>query len=306
MKQIIGIDFGGTNIKLGLVTPEGAIVDRDRLETQTCHSSHQALIKQLIGKVKDLLARNALTARRVGGIGIGLPGLIDPSQGVVRFLPNVPGWNNVPLVRILEKALGIWTMIDNDVNLIALAEWKYGAARGYDQVVCLTLGTGVGAGLILDAKLYRGQGFVAGEVGHMPLNEKGPACSCGGKACLERYIGNQELLQKAKKVFKDKKITLEAVYQLARSSDPRALAFWEETATHLGNGLIGVVNLLNPQVIVIGGGVAKSFRFLKKPLTRVIKTHAMDVQAKMVKIVRARLGDDAGILGAQILIKDEV
>ncbi len=304
MKYIIGVDFGGTNIRLGLVNSSGKIVYRDRWDTHSYLSSKSKLIKNLAEKVRSLLDNNSLKSKDVSGIGIGLPGLIDPKKGIVNFLPNVPGWRKVPLVKILEKALQIPVFIDNDVNLMALGEWQYGAGKGYNNLLCITLGTGVGGGLILDGRLYRGEGYVAGEVGHMPLNEKGPECSCNGKACLERYVGNQRLREKAGKLFKNKRITLEEVFYLANQSNTRAIEFWEETALHLGNVLIGVVNLLNPRVIVIGGGVSNSFKFLKGSLTNVIKSRSMQVQSKMVKIVRAKLGDDAAIIGARILIKD--
>lgn len=304
MKYIIGIDFGGTNIKLGLVNQSGKIVCRDRLDTRSCIQSKTLLITNLVQKINNLLQSNHLSAKQISGIGIGLPGLIDPVQGIVKFLPNVPGWKNVPLVQILEKKLNIPTYIDNDVNLVALGEWEYGAGAGYANLVCLTLGTGVGGGLILDGRLYRGEGYVAGEVGHMPLNEDGPKCNCPGTACLERYVGNRTLEQKAARLFNKENITLEEVYALADQSDEKAIQFWNETATHIGNGLIGLVNLLNPRVIVLGGGVANAFKFIKGPLTKIIKARSMTVQSKMVKIVRAQLGDDAGIIGAQILIKD--
>ncbi len=240
----------------------------------------------------------------ISGIGIGMPGLIDPIKGIVNFLPNVPGWKKVPFVKILEKSLKIPTFIDNDVNLMALGEWQYGAGKGYDNLICITLGTGVGGGIILDGRLYRGEGYVAGEIGHIPLNEKGPDCPCGGKACLERYVGNQRLQEISGKLFKNKNIKLEDIYDLANESNVRAIQFWEEAATHIGVALVGVVNLLNPRVIVIGGGVAKAFKYLKEPLTRTIKERSMFVQSRMVKIARAKLGDDAGIIGAQILIRN--
>ena len=186
MKYIIGVDFGGTNIRLGLVNSSGKIVYRDRWDTHSYLSSKSKLIKNLAEKVRSLLDTNSLKSKDVSGIGIGLPGLIDPKKGIVNFLPNVPGWRKVPLVKILEKALQIPVFIDNDVNLMALGEWQYGAGKGYNNLLCITLGTGVGGGLILDGRLYRGEGYVAGEVGQMPLNEKGNECSCNGKACLDR------------------------------------------------------------------------------------------------------------------------
>ena len=219
-------------------------------------------------------------------------------------MPNIPGWKNVPLTRLMRDALHIPVFIDNDVNLITLGEWKLGAGQGCSNLVCITLGTGVGGGLILNNALYRGADFVAGEIGHMPLNEKGPECACGGWGCFERYVGNRHLTPKAAKIFKNKKIELKDIAGLIRQGDVRGEQFWDDVGVRVGNGLVGVVNLLNPHLIVIGGGVSNNFRFFGKTVSRIIKQRAMKVQAAKVKVVRARLGDDAGLIGAHVLIKE--
>jgi glucokinase len=166
----------------------------------------------------------------------------------------------------------------------------------------MTLGTGVGSGLILDNRLYRGEGFAAGEIGHMPPKRNGPKCNCGGSGCFERYVGNTVLLKKARKLFRDKTMTLEQVSLLASRKDPRAVAFWRETAVTIGDALTGVVNLLNPKLIIIGGGVANAHRFLFKTIADTIRARAMSVQGAMFKIKRAELGDDAGLIGARVLV----
>jgi len=185
-----------------------------------------------------------------------------------------------------------------------LGEWKFGSGKGFGDLICITLGTGVGGGIILDNKLYRGLGFAAGELGHVPINEKGPRCSCGGSGCLERYVGNSILVNKAKKIFR-KKISLEEIDRLASKGNKKAKKFWEDTAEHIGNGLVGVVNLFNPELIIIGGGVSKAHRHLFKKIREVIKNRAMKVQGSMAKVVKARLGDDAGIIGTWVLVNNE-
>ena len=164
----------------------------------------------------------------------------------------------------------------------------------------------MGAGLVLNGALYRGEGFVAGELGHMPLNEKGPDCNCGGWGCFECYVGNGHLLKEARKIFKKNTIELPDVFYLANQGNVRAIRFWEETAAHIGNALVGVVNLLNPRLIVLGGGVSNNYKFMGKTINAIINKRAMKVQAKMVKIVRAKLSDDAGIIGAQVLVKEAI
>ncbi|MCK5580158.1 MAG: ROK family protein [Candidatus Omnitrophica bacterium] len=300
---VIGIDVGGTNVGFGVINPGGRIVARTSLVTKSFVRHKTKLINAVAVCVKDLMRENKLDRKDCLGIGIGLPGLIDPQKGVVKFLPNIPGWRNVPLKAILQKQLKVPVFLENDVNMITLGEWKFGAGQGFKNIICITLGTGVGAGLILDDALYRGEGYVAGEIGHMPLNEVGPRCSCGGQGCFERYVGNALLEQEARKVFKRKDMRLEEVSALAAKGDKRALRFWKQTGERVGNGLVGPVNLLNPTHIVVGGGVSKSHRFLFPSIRSTIKARAMSVQGKMVKIVRAKLGNDAGIVGAKVLVE---
>ncbi len=302
----IGVDVGGTNIKLGLVAPSGRIIAKTNLMTKSYVRHPRQLINALVAATRALIRENGKTLRDIAGIGIGLPGQINSPKGVVIFLPNVPGWKNVPLRKIIQRQLRLPVFMANDVNLIALGEWKLGAGKGYKNLVCITLGTGVGGGLILDGKPYRGEGFVAGEIGHIPLNEQGPACNCGGMGCFERYVGNRTLMAKAAKIFGKKNIRLEDTFVLASRGNARAIRFWQETATRIGNALVGVINLLNPRLIVIGGGVAGNYKFMETTIKKVIRRRAMKVQGDMVRIVRARLGDEAGILGAHILVKESI
>src|SRR3989338_8027299 len=302
----IGVDVGGTNIKLGLVASSGRIIAKTNLVTKTYAHHPRHLIDALVAAIRALIQENGKTLKDIAGIGIGLPGLIDVPKGNVIFMPNIPGWKNIPLRRIIQTQLKLPVFIDNDVNLVALGEWKLGAGKGYKNLVCITLGTGVGGGLVLNGELYRGEGFVAGEIGHIPLNEDGPACNCGGTGCFERYVGNHILTAKAAKIFSKKNIRIEDVFDLANRGDARAVRFWRETATHIGNALVGGINLLNPRLIVIGGGVANNYKFMEKTIQKVIRRRAMKIQRNMVRIVRARLGDEAGILGAHILVKESI
>jgi glucokinase len=300
----IGIDIGGTNIKLGLVNRSGKILVRAFLETKKYHRKKTELIEALVLEIQRLIHFQKLSNRDITGIGIGLPGIIDPKRGRVGFLPNIPGWRNVPLREIIRSKLHVPIFIDNDVNLVTLAEWQFGAGQGVENLICLTLGTGVGGGLVFDNRLYRGEGFAAGELGHMPLNERGPCCPCGGWGCFERYVGNGYLLRKAAQWFRRKNISLPEVYRLAHQGNQNAIRFWHEAGEHIGNALVSLVNLLNPRLIIIGGGVSNNYKFMEKTVNAVIKKRAMKFQARMVKIKRAKLGDDAGIIGAQVLVKE--
>ena len=171
---VLGVDVGGTNIKLGLVDLSGNVISRTSLVTSSFIRNKNRLISALCSQIKIIISKNRLSPKHILGIGIGLPGLVDFHRGTVNLLVNIPGWHKVPLKKIIEQKIKIPAFLDNDVNVMALGEWRFGAARGSKNVVCLTLGTGVGGGLILDNRLYRGENFAAGELGHIPLNENGP------------------------------------------------------------------------------------------------------------------------------------
>jgi len=301
----IGIDVGGTNVKFGLLDPQGRIIGRGHLATDPYKSSRKRLIHAIAQKIRGLCRDHAISFKEIKGVGMGLPGLIDFHAGVVAMLPNIPGWKNVPLRKLLEADLKVPVFLDNDVNVIALGEWKYGAGRGYDDLIEITLGTGVGGGLILDGKLYRGCGFAAGEIGHIPVDEKGPLCGCGQRGCLETFIGNRAISAKVSKIFK-RNMQPHDVYALAVKKDPRALKFWKDFGIFLGRSLVGLVNALNPRAIIFGGGVSNNFPFFKKSLEHVLKTRCMTVQAKNVKILRGALGDDAGLIGAHVLVEESL
>ena len=266
--------------------------------------SQPSLIEAIINASENIIRNNGLVSGISGGIGLGLPGPIDVKKGLVHFFPNIPGWVDVPLRAILKKRIGLPVFIDNDANLMCLAEYKLGAAKGARNAVCLTLGTGVGGGLIIEGRLYRGSSFAAGEIGHMPINEEGPDCNCGGTACLESYIGNRRIASRVRNVF-GKDIPLEKVSRMAARNNRKAVKIWEDVAGKLGLGLVGVVNLLNPDRIVIGGGVANAGDSLLSKVREVLLTKAMVVQAKAVKVLKAKLGNDAGMLGAALLVKQQ-
>lgn len=303
-KSVLAIDVGGTNIKLGLVSPSGRISSRTNLSTTSFIQGKESLIEAVVSVSRRMIAENRLNNKDILGVGIGLPGLVDVRRGVVGVLTNIPGWRNVSLKKIIESKLKIPVFIDNDANVITLGEWKFGAGRGFKNMICITLGTGVGGGLVIEDALYRGEGFSAGEIGHMPLAETGLKCNCGGYGCLETYVGNQRLLRKAKIIFKDNNISLEEISRLAFYNNRTALRFWKEAAIHLGNGLAGVVNLLNPRCIVIGGGIANAHRYLFRIIRETLKKRALKIPTGMVKIVKAKLGSDAGLIGAQVLVHD--
>ena len=318
MKQplTIGIDIGGTSIKVGVVRGT-RILSRLTLPTAQ-FKSPKALQDGLVESVRSIRQNQS---DRIAGVGIGVPGLVRYPAGIVRTCANIPGWKDVPLRSLLEKRLRLPVRVDNDANVMTLAEWRHGAGRGAKNVLFITLGTGVGGGLLLNGRMHRGEGGSAGEIGHMPVSETGPRCGCGGKGCLERFVGNKEIVQWVRKQLRagtpsripalvenhPERLTPEVISQAAQKGDLLARRCWDRTGRQIGMVLAGIINLLNLEKIVVGGGVAQAGHWLFDPMRATVWEQAMR-GLKNIPIVPARLGSDAGLIGAALLVsqKDHV
>lgn len=315
----MGVDIGGTNIKLALCDKRARLRGKRTFST-TSFKDKKALIDGIVGHIKDLVSDAGLKKRDIIGVGIGAPGAIDIRTGTVHYLINIPDWREVPLGSILKKKLGLPVFVDNDVNVMALGEVYFGAGKGAVNMLCITLGTGVGGGLILDGKLYRGSSYAAGEFGHVPISLDGPKCKCGSWACVEAYAGNNYIvrdvvrqIRKGQKTLIAKlvggdlsKITPEIISEAERKGDRFAKKVWTDVGEKIGIGLAGVVNLLNVEKIVIGGGVAEAGKTLFDSIKKTINDRAMKLPAKTVRIVKAKLGYDAGLIGAATLVLYEL
>ena len=228
---------------------------------------------------------------------------------------NLRGWNRIPLRANLRKRLGLPVAVDNDVKVMTLAEWKHGAGRGARNLLCMTLGTGVGGGWVINGALYHSRKGPSGEIGHLPLGEGGPRCFCGGRGCLERYVGNRDIVREVKRRIaagerskmtallggRLDRLTPEVIDQACESGDRLALETWRRAGERIGLILAGAVNLLNPDRIVIGGGLAKAGRWLFDPIRETVRRRAMRGIGR-VQILPAKLGPSAGIIGAALLI----
>ncbi|MCX5706908.1 MAG: ROK family protein [Candidatus Omnitrophica bacterium] len=301
-KFIISIDLGGTNLKVALLDLQYNIIDREVLSTCS-FLEKEDLISGIAYSINRIIKYNNLNKTQIFGLGLGLPGPVDAKRGIVHFFPNIPGWKEVKFRDILKKRLNLKVCLDNDAKLMCLAEYKLGAAKGFLNTLCVTLGTGIGGGIIINGKIYRGLNNAAGEIGHLPINEKGPLCNCGAYGCLEAYVGNKRILNQARKVF-GRSISLEELSLLSSNKNKTAINVWRKAGGHLGFALAGVVNLLNLDAIVIGGGVASAGKVLFDSLKERLKQQAMSVQSRHVKVFRAKLGSDAGLIGAAILVKE--
>lgn len=310
----VGIDFGGTNVKIGLLNASHRITRVQVLASRDV-GQPRGFVAAVTRTIASLTHSVGLRPSQLRGVGIGVPGLVDTTRGIAHGLTNLPGWREVPLRRLLEHRLRCRCLIDNDANLYALGEWRCGAGRGTRDMVCLTLGTGVGGGLIFNGELYRGAADAAGEIGHMVVDPRGRRCACGSRGCLEAQVGTAAILSMARRAIRQGagplrtltrqsrgSLTPELVSRAARAGDGGARQIWIEIGRWLGRGVANLVNLLNPERVILGGGVANAWGLFAPTLTQTVRTQAMSVSARSVKIARAQLGNSAGIVGAAVLV----
>jgi glucokinase len=302
----VGVDFGGTSIKLGVCRGADLLELDAPIPTQG-HDGAEALIRVIADRVARLREKfPAMVA-----VGVGVPGLVDFDEGSVHVLTNVPGWNGVPLKKILSGMTGLPTVVENDANAMAYAEWRHGAGQGLRNVVALTLGTGVGGGLILNNQLYRGRQFSAGEIGQMSIHYRGVDGHYGNHGALEKYIGNNQIAEHAVEVYaragqvkSAEECTPRAIAEAAQAGDPLAREVWAEIAEWLGTALASVAWLLNPDAFVIGGGVAQAGALLFDPLEQRMKSMLSTVVWEGLQILPAKFSNDAGIIGNAALALD--
>ena len=310
-----GIDIGGTNIKFGLVSPSGEVLYREQRPTMV-EKGADPLMHLITNISETLLYHAAEEDLEVRWLGVGTPGAVDNRAGkVIGPCPNIAGWQGMEIGPILRDRINLPVYVDNDANVMALAEARFGAAIGYATVVCVTLGTGVGGGIIMDGKLWRGATGSAGEIGQMSINFNGPPCTGENKGCLEAYCCSRAILERARvqlkkkltPVFKEvlndnlETLSIKKLFLAARKNDELARAVIAETAEYLGIGLAGAVNLLNPEIVVIGGGIADGGTGFVEMVASEIKKRAFDSAVMNLRVTRATLGNEAGFIGAGIL-----
>ncbi|MBP7211432.1 ROK family protein [bacterium] len=312
-KYRIGVDVGGTNVKIALVDTQGKITYSNSIPTRA-EMGYEYTVNNIIQAIKDLMTETKTSKETIEGIGFGFPGQIDYKKGTVINLPNIPGWVNVPISKIIEKEFEIPTRVDNDVRCAALGELNYGAGKGCENLICITVGTGIGSGIILNGKLVRGASNAAGEIGHIKLQMKdGPLCGCGDTGCLEAFASGPAIVAMAEDYIKGGKstkyrelanpdISSYIVSEAAKQGDAVAKRIFTIIGEYIGIGLTSVVNLLNPEKIIIGGGVSAAGDILFNPIIETVKKRAMAIQGDTVDIIPAQLGNTAGVIGASLLI----
>jgi len=305
MNQFItlGIDFGGTSIKFGIVQ-NGRIIRHGKVVS----TRQDGEIEPLIGSIVNEILRLQEQYPALQAVGFGMPGIIDPAAGIVVNLTNVKGWHYIPLGALVSERIGLPTNLENDAKAMAFAEWKYGAGHNLPNVICVTLGAGIGGGLILNGRLYRGSTKVAGEIGQTSIDYHGKDFVYGNKGALEAYVGHVHISERAKEIYAQAGEDLSDEQadppQLAAASiagDLLAQRLWDDIGLKLGVGLINAIWLLNPDRIVIGGGVANCGDLLFKPIWRTVRSRCERTFWEKLEIVPAKLGNDAGIIGAAAL-----
>lgn len=312
MKYSLGVDLGGTKIKLGIVNKEGRLIKKNTVPTYA-EKGVEKTIEQIKRGIKTLLKEGK---NNIKGIGIGAPGVVSPKMGTVENPPNLPGWEKVHLGKILNEEFKLPVVVENDANAAAIGELIYGAGKKLNSFIMITLGTGVGGGIIFNKKLFRGDFGAAGEIGHITIDRNGPKCKCGSYGCLETYLGNNYLVDRVKiklednetsKIFELVDYNLEnlspkIIHEASLLGDDFSRKVIKDLGYKLGCGLASIVNVLDISNIIIGGGVAGFGKPLFESTEETIKQRVLTPLKPRIKVIPAKLKNNAGIKGAASLV----
>jgi glucokinase len=312
MRKYIGCDLGGTNFRAGVVDLEIGSISHQASIPTLARQGHEAVMARMSGLINRIVEESSLPREEIGGIGIGVPGVLDLDRGMVIFLPNLLGnWPHVPLAETITRQTGFPVCLLNDVRAITYGEWKYGAGRGADTMACFAIGTGVGGGLVINGKLHLGIGGTAGELGHQTVEPNGYLCGCGNRGCLEAYSSGPAIAamgmkavsqglttQIAELVENDlNRITPKIIHEAASQGDRIAKDIFQRAGTYLGIAVANVLVSVGPRRVVIAGGVSQAGDFLLEPIRRVVKERVFVMPVDKVEILQAELGNDAGVIG---------
>lgn len=312
---IIGIDFDGIRLRTVVVNFKMEIIYSSRHSLKEVRERNE-VIKKLLSSIREALDRTSLSKEKIIGIGIAAPGLINVENGICRYYPNLPDWRNVPLKDLLEYELDIPVIVENNCRATALGEHIFGAGQKNYNLVCIMGRAGIGAGIILNGQLYHGMNFSAGELGHITIERNGPRCRCGKKGCLEAFVSTPAILQRTKDMMKqdptsllwikcqqkEEFLTLEIIWEAAAKGDLLAREIVRETGEYLGEAVVNVVNLLNPEMIILAGDLLGGGSLLLETVKKTIKVLALDTSLEKIRIVYSQLTEDAGAMGAATVV----
>ena len=312
MKAYIGCDLGGTNLRAAIVDLEnGTVLHQMKIPT-LARAGCEAVMKRMAELFLELIASAKMDKAEIGGIGIGVPGVMDLEQGETLFLPNLPGtWPHIPLRDTIAKLTGLRTFLLNDVRSITNGEWRFGAGRGFDTVAVFAIGTGIGGGLVINNKLHLGIGGTGGELGHTVIDFNGPVCGCGTRGCVEAYasgpaitsMGLRAVIQGLTTCIADmcecdlNRITPELIANAAIAGDEVAKEIYEKAGFYLGIAAANICSTIGPRRIIIAGGVSQAGELLLEPIRRSLRANVHIMPIEQVEVVKAELGDNAGVIG---------
>lgn len=318
--RYIGIDLGGTNIKAALVNTETGEISAVNSIPTNAREGHDSVIAQMAKVVDQIVTQSGFEKSDIGGIGVGLPGSIDIEKGTTVFLTNLPGhWIDVPVRDQLSKWTGLPVALINDARAMTLGEWRFGAGRGVD-IACLTLGTGIGGGLVINGRLHLGPTGSAGELGHLSVDVNGPQCGCGNRGCIEAFasgpaisaMGMKAVVQGQETRIADlaggdlNRITPELICEAAQAGDRIAKQIYEFAGMIIGAGVANIILAVSPRRIVIGGGVAAAGDLILDPIRRSIKDRVFLKEVDQIDVVPAKLGNNAGLIGAAVWARNHL
>lgn len=308
MGLVIGLDLGGTNLKYALGTKTGELIFSGE-RPSNADVSRDAVFQTMIESTEELIAEAKKRGEAVEAIGVGSPGSIDFEKGqLIGETPNIVNWANAPIKGELEAKFNIPTFADNDANIMALAEARLGAGKDYKNVLCLTLGTGIGGGILFDGQLWRGSHYSGAEVGHVIIEYKGRKCNCGNEGCFEQYASATGLVKTFKEIIKEKglenhfnEINPKAIFQLGLENNPVALQAIHQTIDYLAVGIVTIANVIDPEVVVIGGGISETKFDLIGLTQKKVREFSIKAITSNLTIKKAEMGNKAGVIGAMLL-----
>lgn len=307
---VLAADLGGTNLRMAAIDRHGKILFRTKRATPRGENPKN-IVEAIVESAAE--CRENCADCVIRGICVAVPGTVNVADGTIGTTPNLPALNDFPMVAALEEKLGIKAILENDANAAAFGENWLGAAKGFTNSICVTLGTGVGGGIITEGKILRGTGGTAGEVGHLCVEARGAPCRCGSCGCVEQYASATAIVRIAHELAEkfpdsilsnEKNLKAANIFEAGVEGDALALEVFEQMGFYLGVALVTLINVLNPEVIVISGGVSAGWELFTPPMRETVEKRAYGGRAEKTKIVRGLLGDDAGILGAARLAFD--
>jgi len=297
-KHVLGFDIGGSGVR-GILTENRRLIKKDKVFfSDKAKKEPEALLEELFGFVRRLAG--GLDKKSIAGIGIGCPSPLSQDKKIILNSPNLKSLAGLRLAEECEKATGIKTKLENDARLFALAEAVLGAGKGCEIVLGVTLGTGVGGGIIFNGKIYEGASNCASEIGHLTIDYNGRQCSCGRKGCLEEYVSARGIRRLSREIIGEE-FSPKDIREMAKDKNPEALRIFREAGVFLGTGLANITTVLNPDIIIVGGGVGAAWEFMKDSCFKIIGSQVICDGAKKTKIVPAKMGDFAGAAGAGLL-----